>query len=205
MLNKLEKRIIDLSYKHKLSHIGSCLSVVNCLDEIYEVKWKDEPFILSNGHAGLALYTILEEHEGKDAEYLLKKHGTHPNRCLEDKIYCSTGSLGMGLSVAVGMAIADRKRNVFVTISDGEASEGSIWEALSVASDFKLTNLKIFCIGNGYSALREVDLDQLDARLNAFYPVTMIRADMSKYPEWLQGLSGHYCVLNEVQYAQIIR
>lgn len=204
MLNELEKRIIDLSYKHKLSHIGSCLSTINYLDKTYKVKDKDEPFILSNGHAGLALYVVLEKYGYGDAEYLLAKNGTHPDRCIEDGIWCSTGSLGMGLSVGVGMALADRKRNIYVFISDGECAEGSIWESLRIASDFKLTNLKIFCIGNGYSALSKVDLNKLDARLNAFYPVEVVRVDMSKYPEWLQGLQGHYHILTEEEYETII-
>ena len=49
------------------------------------------------------------------------KHGTHPHRDLEDKIYCSTGSLGMGIGIAVGMALADRSKNVYCLISDGES------------------------------------------------------------------------------------
>ena len=87
-MNALEKRILEISYKHKLSHLGSCLTAVNIIDEIYKVKKPDEPFILSQGHAGVALYTILEKFEGKDAEELWKKHGTHPNRDLDDGIYC---------------------------------------------------------------------------------------------------------------------
>lgn len=204
MLNELEKRIIDLSYKHKLSHIGSCLSTINYLDKTYKVKDKDEPFILSNGHAGLALYVVLEKYGYGDAEYLLKKHGTHPNRDLKDGIWCTTGSLGMGLTVAVGMALADRDRICYVIISDGECAEGSIWEALRIAHDFKLTNLKIACIGNKYSALSKIDLNYLDARLNAFYPVEVVRVDMNKYPEWLQGLEGHYHTMSKEEYETII-
>lgn len=201
MLNDLEKRIIDLSYKHKLSHIGSCLSVVNYLDEVYKIKDKNDPFILSNGHGGLSLYVILEKYENKDAEYLLKKHGTHPNRDLKDGIYCSTGSLGMGLSVGVGMALAGK--NVYVFISDGECAEGVVWESLRIAHDFNLKNLKITCIANGFSALGKIDLGYLEKRLNAFYPVEMIRIDMSKYPDFLQGLEGHYCILNEIRYKEL--
>ena len=104
MSNKLERRIIELSYKHGLTHLSSCLTSVNVIDKIYQVKKKTDPFILSNGHAFLALCVVLEKWEGKDAEKLWKKHGTHPNRDLEDGIYCSTGSLGMGITVAVGMA-----------------------------------------------------------------------------------------------------
>jgi len=204
MLNELERRIIDISYKHRLSHIGSCLSTVNFLDEIYKFKDKEESFILSNGHAGLALYVVLEKYGYGNAEYLLKKNGTHPNRCLKDGIWCSTGSLGMGLSVGVGMALADCNRNVYVFISDGECAEGSIWEALRVANDFKLKNLNIICIGNGYSALGKIDLDYLDYRLNAFYPVLMERIDMTKFPDFLQGLEGHYHILTEEEYEKII-
>lgn len=203
MLNELEKRIITLSYKYHLSHIGSCLSTINYLDEVYKVKGKDEPFILSNGHAGLALYVILEKYGYGNAEYLLKKNGTHPNRCLKDGIWCSTGSLGMGLSVGIGMALADY-RNVYVFISDGECAEGSIWEALRIAGDFNLKNLRITCIANGYSALSKIDLDYLDNRLNAFYPVLMAKVDMTSYPVWLQDLEGHYHIMTEEEYAEII-
>ena len=64
-MNDLEKRIIDLSYKLRLSHIGSCLNAVNVLDHIYNVKKKDDPVILSSGHMGLALYVVLEAKKGK--------------------------------------------------------------------------------------------------------------------------------------------
>lgn len=204
ILNKLERRIIDISYKYKLSHIGSCLSTINYLDKIYKTKEKDEPFILSNGHAGLALYVILEKYGYGNAEKLWRKHGTHPNRCIEDGIWCSTGSLGMGLSVGVGMAIASCKKNIYVSISDGECAEGIIWEALKIVHDFDLKNLEIVCIANSYSALGKVDLDYLDYRLNTFYPVEIIRIDMSEYPKYLQGLKGHYHILTEEEYEKII-
>jgi len=204
MLNKLERRIIDISFKNKLSHIGSCLNSVNIIDSIYAVKKKEEPFILSNGHAGLGLYVVLEKYEDKNAERLWKKHGTHPNRCLKDSIWCTTGSLGMGLSVGVGMALADRNRNVYVAISDGECAEGSIWESLRIANDFELRNLKITCIANGFSALGKIDLDYLKNRLKAFYTVDMVRINMSRFPDWLQGLEGHYHVITKEEYEKII-
>jgi len=204
MLNELERRIIDISFKYRLSHIGSSLSVVNYLDEIYKIKDKNEPFILSNGHAGLALYVVLEKYNYKNAEYLIRKHGTHPNRNLDDGIWCSTGSLGMGLSVAIGMPLADRNKNVYVTISDGECAEGSIWESLRIARDFELRNLKITCIANGFSALGKIDLDYLKNRLKAFYTVDMVRINMSRFPDWLQGLEGHYHVITKEEYEKII-
>lgn len=204
MLNELEKRIIDISFKHKLSHIGSCLSTVNYLDKVYKIKNREDPFILSNGHAGLALYVTLEKYGYGNAEYLIEKYGTHPSRCIRGGIWCSTGSLGMGLSVGVGMALADRNKIVYVSISDGECAEGSIWEALRIAKDFTLKNLKVTCIENGYSALGEIDLDYLETRLNAFYPIVMERIDMLKYPDYLQGLEGHYHILTKEEYEKII-
>lgn len=203
MLNELEKRIIDISYIYKLSHIGSCLGNVNLINDIYSIKKENEPFILSNGHAGLALYVILEKYEKRNAEELWRKHGTHPNRDLKDGIWCSTGSLGMGLSVGIGMALANKSQMCYVLISDGECAEGSVWESLRIAHDFNLKNLNITCIANGFSALGKVDLDYLEARLNTFYPVKMARIDMSRFPDFLQGLKGHYQILNDKQYKEL--
>lgn len=203
-MNPLKKRILDLSYKHKLSHIGSCLSAVDTIDKIYSIKKKDEPFILSNGHAGLALYVVLEKYEGHNAEELIEKHGVHPNRDMEHGIWCSTGSLGHGLAIGVGMAFADRKRLVHIVTSDGECAEGSIWEALAVARKYQLENLRIAIIGNGYSAYDEVDITDLDNRINSFYPCLMVRTNMYAYPDWLQGLGAHYVVMNEEQYKEVI-
>jgi len=196
MSNKLERRIIELSYKHGLTHLSSCLTSVNVIDKIYQVKKKTDPFILSNGHAALALYVVLEKWEGKDAEKLWKKHGTHPNRDLEDGIYCSTGSLGMGITVAVGMALADRKNKVYVLMSDGECAEGAVWEALQVAAKERLENLNVAVVCNGYSAYGRVDVDDLDARLNAFYPVLCVRTNLFNLPDWMQGIAGHYATID---------
>jgi len=201
-MTKLEKRILEISYKHNLSHIGSSLTAVDLIDHIYSVKEKDEPFILSQGHAGLALYVVLEKHEGADAEELLLKHGVHPNRDLEDGIWCSTGSLGQGLPIAVGMALANRDRNVYVLTSDGEMAEGSCWEALQIAASNRLENLRITCNANGYSALGEVDPDLLDIRSQYFYPTMVVRTSLFRFPTWLQGLAGHYHVMSKEEYEE---
>lgn len=200
---QLKKRILDISYKHKLSHIGSCLVAIDVLDRIYSVKKKEEPFILSNGHAGLALYVILEKYEGQDAEQLYLKHGTHPNRDLKAGIWASTGSLGHGIGIAVGMALANPERTVYVTISDGECAEGSVWEALAVARKYQIENLRVTLIANGYSAYDKVDIDDLDIRINSFYPTMLVRTNMFSYPDWLQGLRAHYQVMSEGQYKEI--
>lgn len=204
LLNKLEKRIIDISYKKNLSHLSSCLTSVGIIDKIYKVKRENEPFILSNGHAALALYVVLEKVYFKDAEALFDKHGVHPNRDLEDKIYCSTGSLGSGITLAVGMALADRKRNVYVLLSDGECAEGSVWEALRIAGEQRLENLRVFVNANGTGAYGKVDQDLLEVRINYFYPSLVMKTDMFRFPDYLQGVDGHYKTLNEEEYTDLI-
>jgi transketolase len=204
-MNQLEKRIIDLSYKHKLSHIGSCLSTVNTLDKIYSIKKKDEPLILSNGHAGLALYVVLEKYEEHNAEELLEKHGVHPNRDMDHGIWCSTGSLGHGVAIGVGMAMANKNRNVYIVTSDGDCAEGSVWEALAIARKFQMENIRISLIANGYSAYDEVDITDLDNRINSFYPTLTVRTNLYAYPDWLQGLRAHYHIMTEEQYMEVIQ
>jgi len=204
-MGKLERRILDLSFKYKLSHIGSCLSVVSTLDKIYSIKKKDQPFILSNGHSALALYVILEKYEGQDAEKLFLKHGIHPNRDEKDGIWASGGSLGHGIGIAVGMALANPQRRVYVTISDGECAEGSLWEALAIARKFQIENLNIALIANGYGAYDKVDIEDLDMRINSFYPTMLIRTNMFAYPDFIQGQEAHYHVLTDEEYKEVIK
>jgi len=192
-MNQLHNRIIEISKKHHLSHLGSNLTAVDIIDEIYQLKGEDDPFILSSGHAGLALYTVLEKYYGFDAEKLYLKHGTHPHQDMEDKIYCSTGSLGMGIGVAVGMALADRTKNVYCLISDGEAFEGSVYEAANVIRKYKVSNLKVYCNWNGYSAYDSVH-DWMLANICTIFPEINIRhTNVEDYG--LIGLSAHYITL----------
>lgn len=203
ILNKLEQRIIDLSYKYQLSHIGSCLSVVRLIDGIYQVKKTDEPFILSNGHAALALYVVLEKNGVADAEELFNKHGVHPNRDMANGIWCTSGSLGHGIGIGVGMALQNRKRDVYVMTSDGEMAEGSCWEALRIAAENRLENLKITCIANGYGAYGKIDSDWLDIRLQYFYPTLVQKINLYSFPDWFQGQDGHYVTMNDQQYKEL--
>ena len=202
-LSDLERRIIDISYKHKASHLGSCLTAVQLIDNIYKIKKPEDVFILSSGHAALALYVVLEKIYKFDAEKLFIKHGTHPNRDEEDKIYCSTGSLGSGLPIGVGMAMADPSRDVYIITSDGELAEGSCWEALRVAGERRLENLKILVNANGNGAYGKIDIDLLDTRLQMFFPSLIVNTNVFKYPDYLQGVDGHYKVLNESEYKEI--
>ena len=85
--NSLEKRILEISYKHGLSHIGSCISTVAQIDSIFSKKSQNDIFILSCGHAAVALYVVIEKYHGISAQKLFKKHGVHPHRDESNEIY----------------------------------------------------------------------------------------------------------------------
>jgi transketolase len=166
---------------------------------------KDDIFILSSGHAALALYVCLEKYKGQDAEVLFSKHGGHPHRDEERGIYCSTGSLGLGLCVALGRAVANPNRKVYVLISDGESAEGSIWEALKTIKEEGIDNIEVYVNVNGYAAYKEVDKKYLVNRLEAFLPTIHIRyTDVEQY-SFLRGLNAHYHVMNEENYNEVLK
>lgn len=206
-MNNLEKRIIELSYLHKLSHISSSLNTVNVLAKIYERRHADDPVVLGNSHAAMALYVVLESRGLCDANAMVLKHGVHANRDMENGIWVSGGSLGQPETIAVGMALADRTRKVWLVTSDGALSEGAIWEAFSLALDMNLINLKVFVIANGFGAYRPIEVDRLKKKLQAFLPLyseCVIHRPVMTLP-WLKGLPGHYVVMNEEQYQEAIK
>jgi len=194
-MNDVEQRIIDISYREKIPHLSSNLNAVNIIEEIYKNKADDEPFILSSGHAALAWYVVIEKYLGKSADYLFHKHGVHPHRNVEDGLPCSSGSLGMGLTVACGYALADRSRRVHCLISDGECGEGSIWEALRFIYEAKLHNLEVYVNVNGMIAYDFIDKEYIINRLRAFLPRINIRE--TSPPDWpfAKGILTHYYVL----------
>ena len=198
----LKKRIVDIAYRHRLGHLGSYLSSVDIVDEVYSKMGKDDIFILSSGHASLAMYVCIEKYFGIDAEMLFEKHGGHPHRDEENKIHCSTGSLGLGLPIALGRALANRNRKVWVLISDGEAAEGSIWESLKTIQELQINNIEVFVNINGVCAYKEVDRDYITQRLRTFLPNINLRySTVEQYP-FLKGLNAHYHVMTEENYKQ---
>jgi transketolase len=195
--NTMEQRVVEVAYDNKIGHVGSCLTTVPILDHIYKHKGKDDIVILSAGHAGIALYAALEKYEGKDADALYKKHGVHPNRDIDNGIHVSTGSLGSGITIAVGYALADKKRNVHVIISDGECAEGSVWESLAYIRNAGLKNCKVHVNVNGYSAYDKVNMWYLWLRLKAFNWRTKIWFTKNPDFDFLKGLQAHYHVLSK--------
>lgn len=178
------KRILEISKKLGLSHIGSSLTAYPIIEEIYKLKKPNEKFVLSNGHAHVAHLVVMNSDTAED---MIQKYGIHCN--VEAGCDASTGALGHGIGISVGMALSDRTKNVYCMISDGECAEGSIWEALRIAQEQNLTNLKVYVNANGWASYQAVDLRLLKKRLKAFFPVEFRR---TKQEEPFTGLFGHY-------------
>ena len=181
--------IIEQSKRAGVGHVGSCLSVADLLaglyGEVLRIDAADDPerdrFILSKGHAALALYAALNGIGSLDDAELetfcgdASALGTHPDHRLAGVDF-STGSLGHGLSIGVGAAFAARlqgsRRRVFVLISDAECNEGSVWEAVMFAAHHRISNLVVIVDLNAQQALGPtasiLDLSPLDERWAAF-------------------------------------
>lgn len=201
-MDKLEKRVLEISYKKHLAHIGSALTALPIIKEIFENKSSGEKFVLSSGHAGLALYVVLESRGGRNAEEVFDHHGVHPDQCVKCGLDCSTGSLGHGLSISIGMALANRSKNVSCVVSDGECMEGSTWEALRIAEEQKLDNLCVYFNFNGYGGYKKINLYSLYAKINTFQINKKIYfTEIPKFP----GLLAHYIILTKEKYEELIR
>lgn len=157
----IRNKILKMIFDSQASHIGSALSCVDILTVLYFKMLSIDPenpldenrdrFILSKGHAATALYATLAQ-KGFFSEKILDKYCQDGNRLSgHSTIHCvpgvevSTGSLGHGLAMGAGMALAEKRDNknyrVFVLMSDGECDEGSVWEAAMFTSHHKLDNL----------------------------------------------------------------
>ena len=173
-------------------HIGPSMSLIEILRVLYDnllkynsnkPKWeKRDRFILSKGHGCLALYSILID-KGFIKKRELSKFckfdsilGGHPEFNKINGVEASTGSLGHGLPIAVGMAVAAKikksKHKVVVVTGDGEMNEGSNWEAAMTASKHKLSNLTLIIDYNkiqSYGYTKDVlDLEPLKEKLTSF-------------------------------------
>lgn len=177
MKKDLIKKMLLMSHKSKEGHLGSSLSILDILFVVYKnlVEDKNSKFVLSKGHASLALYVILDYFGLTDEslENFCKfdsKMGGHPAIILKG-VECSTGSLGHGFPFAVGLAMAKKIKKeagkTITIIGDGEANEGTIWESALLASHHKLNNL--YCILDyNHSTDRALDLQDIFTKFQAF-------------------------------------
>ncbi|PWJ48757.1 transketolase [Faecalicatena contorta] len=158
---ELRENVIDMIVEGKGGHIGGDMSVMEVLTEIYFNQMNISPenvndpdrdrFVMSKGHSVEAYYAVLAAKgffDIKDAIAQFSKFGSkfigHPNNKIPG-IEMNSGSLGHGLPVSVGMALAgkmdDRDYRVYTVMGDGELAEGSVWEGVMSASQYKLDNL----------------------------------------------------------------
>jgi transketolase len=188
MLNKLtisaaKKRLLTMHFESGVGHIGGNLSCLDSVMIIFHEYLRDvDEFILSKGHAAGALYVTLWSVGFLRDVDLLKFHkddtslGGHPPPLGIKGVLFATGSLGHGMSLAAGTALAfkikNERRNVFCLASDGELQEGSSWEAIIFMAHQQLANLTVLvdCNGlQGFGTTAEVaSMSGLEERLSGF-------------------------------------
>lgn len=174
---EVRKGIIEAVYSAKSGHPGGSLSCADILTVLYfnqmniDEKKPDDPnrdrLVLSKGHASPALYSVLAEKGYFDKELLktFRKIGSnlqgHPDMKKVPGVDMTTGSLGQGLSVAVGMAIASKMDkagcDIYCIMGDGEIEEGQVWEATMAASKNKLDNLCVIIDNNNLQIDGEIE------------------------------------------------
>ncbi|MEK7607402.1 MAG: transketolase [Patescibacteria group bacterium] len=183
-MKHLKRKILEMAVKAGEGHIPSAFSVLDILWVLYDRVLDTRPhtkgndhFILSKGHSSMGLYIVLAE-KGfiqKDILETLGKFesilGGHPDRTKMSDIEASTGSLGHGLPMAVGLALGMRIKKeigrVYTIIGDGECNEGTIWESALLASHHRLNNL--YCIVDyNHSGDRALSLGDLRAKFESF-------------------------------------
>jgi transketolase len=208
---EMRRLILRQSRRANVGHIGSCLCVVEILAALYgtvlEISSSDDPdrdrFILSKGHAALALYAALavrgwlsyaalDEFCGDGSRIAVHPEHTVPG------IDFSTGSLGQGICLAVGAALAARlqgsQRRVYCLISDAECNEGSTWEAVMFAAHHRLDNLQVVVDWNRQQALGctcdILDIPNLPERWRAF-GWQVAEVDGHSVSQLVEALSAH--------------
>ena len=183
---EIRKNILEASFKSGHGHIPTSFSIVEAIYAVYasmnqdpkNPEWEERDiFILSKGHASLGYYCVLAQFGYFDVKEVsslggyMSNFGCHPDRFKVPGVEASTGSLGHGIGLAVGMALALKikrsSRRVYVLIGDGESNEGSVWEAIMVANNLGLHNLTIV-FDNNRSQLRSLQIFNPSDRLKAF-------------------------------------
>jgi len=167
---ELRRKVLDFALETGVGHLGGALSAIEILISLYDkILNPEDKFILSKSHACNPFYLLLREkgHNPKIADHcdIDEKNG----------ICCTTGSLGHGLPIGLGMAFARKKLNkngrIYILIGDGECQEGTIWESADIAAYHKLDNVTVIVDNNEVQALdkiKDVSLMNFKDKFNAF-------------------------------------
>ena len=171
MALKLRQDTFNAFIEHGEAHLGGSFSMIEMLLALHEeILTPEDKFILSKAHSSFPYCIYLRENG------LNPKLTTHLEIDPENNIHCTTGSLGHGLPIALGMALArkikNREGNIYVMMSDGECQEGTTWESHLIAAEHKLDNLVVMIDYNKIQALSTLEdglpLDNLAAKFKAF-------------------------------------
>jgi transketolase len=202
MAVKIRKHVIEMLYRAASGHPGGSLSAVDALVALYFHHMRYNPknpkdpnrdrFILSKGHAAPALYAVLAEagyfstQELKRLRQINCMLQGHPVCYQTPGVEASTGSLGHGLSFGIGVALAGRldnkEYNVYVMLGDGETNEGQVWEAVAVASHYKLDRL---------TALLDRNFLQIDGNTEDVLRLESVRERWSSFGWHVIEVDGH--------------
>jgi transketolase len=211
LLKDIRRKVLQMVAEAGSGHLGASMSIVDILAILYFMKMHHDPanpgwaerdrLILSKGHAAPALYAVLSEagYLPEEELYTLRELGSrlhgHPDT-VTPGVDVATGSLGQGLSVAVGMALAakmdDAPHRIYVVLGDGELDEGQVWEAAMTAAHYGLDNLVAIIDRNQYQ------LTGMTEQVKSVEPV----ADKWRAFGWnVINVSGHdiYAVLDALE------
>lgn len=199
---ELRKMLLTMIYKAQSGHPGGSLSATDIVASLYfhtlrvdpkNPKWEDrDRFVLSKGHVCPVLYSalIMRGFISEDTIGTLRKQGSilqgHPDMKRCPGIEISTGSLGQGISCAVGMAIAgkmdEKEYRVYTLLGDGECDEGQVWEAAQAANKYQLENLTVIIDNNGL---------QNDGFAKDIMPTLDLRAKFEAFGFQAVRIDGH--------------
>ena len=193
LATRIRKDVLKMTSNGKSSHVGSALSIVDIISVLYVRFMKinsnncrdtlnTNNFILSKGHAGAAIYSLLANLNLMSKKKMMSHYTNgsylsgHVSHYKNPGIVVSTGSLGNGLSIGCGLALSKRQNNiktkVYVLVSDGEINEGCFWEAIMFAQHHKLSNLICLIDKNKYQSIKStketLDLDPLKNKFKSF-------------------------------------
>ncbi|MHB1485672.1 MAG: transketolase [Saccharofermentanales bacterium] len=214
----MRRNIIEEIFSAQSGHPGGSLSCTDILAVLYNVEMRVDPanphdpdrdrFVLSKGHCAPALYAALAQREFFPEAELVKFRSAdsflqgHPSMRSVPGVDMSTGSLGQGISAAVGMAMAgklDKKDyRVFAILGDGELQEGQVWEASMAAAHYKLDNLTAFIDHNGL---------QIDGEIRKVMNPEVVSDKFKAFGWNVIDINGHdvEAIYNAIQQAKLVK